>query len=86
MEMAALLSQFSVTGKATLILSSLRTFISHKILQEALHMDLYSASADERETMLCFLLFQETREFPRKIQYPVTDLLLSTHLAQSESA
>ncbi|KAJ0601780.1 hypothetical protein HanIR_Chr03g0132591 [Helianthus annuus] len=49
-------------------------------------MDLYSASVEDRETTLCFLLFHETNDPPRKMQKPVIDLRLSTHLAQSESA
>jgi len=34
----------------------------------------YSASVDDSETIDCFLLFQEIRESPKKIQNPVTDL------------
>ena len=34
----------------------------------------YSASVDDWETIDCFLLFQEIRESPKKIQNPVTDL------------
>lgn len=37
----------------------------------------YSASADKRETVDCFLDFQEINESPRKIQKPVMDLLES---------
>ena len=44
---------------------------------------LYSASAKERATLVCFLDFQETRESPRKTQNPVTDFLESWHEAQS---
>ena len=46
----------------------------------------YSASVDERDTTFCFLDFQQMREDPRMMQKPVTDLLVSGHLAQSESA
>jgi len=34
----------------------------------------YSASVDDWETIDCFLLFQEIRESPKKIQNSVTDL------------
>jgi len=34
----------------------------------------YSTSVEDWETIYCFLLFQEIRELPRKIQKPVTDL------------
>ena len=37
-------------------------------------MTRYSASVDDWETIDCFLLFQEIRESPKKIQNPVTDL------------
>ena len=47
---------------------------------------LYSASVEDLETVFCFLDFQQTREEPMRIQKPVTDLLVSGHLAQSESA
>ena len=34
----------------------------------------YSVSVEDWETIDCFLLFQEIRESPKKIQNPVTDL------------
>ena len=49
-------------------------------------MDLYSASADDLETVCCFLDFLEIRESPRKTQKLVNDLLVSGHEAQSASA
>ncbi|KAM7518901.1 hypothetical protein LguiB_017863 [Lonicera macranthoides] len=45
----------------------------------------YSASADERETVFCRFDLQEINDDPRKIQYPVVDLRVSGHPAQSES-
>jgi hypothetical protein len=48
-------------------------------------MDLYSDSAEERETVCCFLDFQEMRESPIKTQQPVMDLRVSKHPAQSAS-
>ena len=45
----------------------------------------YLASADDFKTFVYFLDFHELRESPRKIQYPVTDLLVILQPAQSES-
>jgi hypothetical protein len=45
----------------------------------------YSASADDLETLACFLDFHEMSEFPRNIQYPITDLLVAWQPPQSES-
>lgn len=46
---------------------------------------LYSASADEREMVSCFLALKETKESPKKIQNPVTDLRESSQVLQSTS-
>ena len=48
-------------------------------------MALYSTSTEDLETMDCFLNFHEIRESPKKTQYPVVDLLVSTQDAQSTS-
>ena len=53
--------------------------------QAVVAMALYSASAEDRETVACFLDFQEIRESPRKMQNPVTDLRESGQPAQSAS-
>jgi len=45
----------------------------------------YLASGEERETVVCFLDFQEIREVPRSMQRPVVDRLVIGHEAQSES-
>ena len=45
----------------------------------------YSASAEERDTMVCFLAFQETNEWPKKIQKPVTERRVSEQVPQSAS-
>jgi len=45
----------------------------------------YSVSAEEWETIDCFLLFQEIRKSPRKIQKPVTDLRSVGSLSWSAS-
>jgi hypothetical protein len=42
---------------------------------------LYSDSAEERETVDCFLDVQETRLSPKKMAYPDVDRLVSRQLA-----
>lgn len=42
-----------------------------------LAMDLYSTSAEDLDITCCFLDFQDTREEAKKIQNPVSDLLVS---------
>jgi hypothetical protein len=46
---------------------------------------LYSASEEDLDTVICFLAFHETRDDPKKKQYPVVDLLVSIQPAQSAS-
>ena len=45
----------------------------------------YSTSVEDWETIDCFLLFQEMRESPKKIQKPVTDLRSVGSLSWSAS-
>jgi len=45
----------------------------------------YSASADDRETVVCFLVFQDIGEPPSLIKYPVRDRREIGHAPQSES-
>ena len=56
------------------------------ISQTATAIDLYSDSAEDRETVCCFFDFHEIKDSPRKTQKPVTDLLVSGHEAQFASA
>ena len=46
----------------------------------------YSASAEDLDTVVCFLHFHEIRESPRNIHHPVVDRQESGHPAQSASA
>ena len=46
-------------------------------------MALYSASALDLATIVCFLLLQVIRFPPRKVQYQVVDFLSDGGLAQS---
>ena len=48
-------------------------------------IELYSASADERDTVGCFLVFQETGERPNIIKYMVRERRVKGQVAQSES-
>lgn len=45
----------------------------------------YSAFVEDFDTMGFFFAFHETRASPSLIQYPVTDMLESLHVAQFES-
>ena len=60
---------------------SLRKYKIHTISHVATAMALYSASAEDLETVNCFLDFQDTKESPMKMLYPVTDFLVSEHEA-----
>lgn len=45
----------------------------------------YSASDEERETVDCFLDFQEIGDLPKRRMYPVTERRVSIQEPQSES-
>lgn len=49
------------------------------------HIAQYFASIKLRETIICFLDFSDIRELPKNIQYSLIYLLVSGHVAQSES-
>lgn len=44
----------------------------------------YFASAEERETVGCFLVFQEIGKLPREMKYLVTDRRVMEQLTQLE--
>lgn len=48
-------------------------------------MDMYFASTYDLNIVGYILDFHDTRELPRNIQKPVTDLLMSKYFAQSKS-
>uniref|UniRef100_K7LMX4 Cationic amino acid transporter C-terminal domain-containing protein n=1 Tax=Glycine max TaxID=3847 RepID=K7LMX4_SOYBN len=48
-------------------------------------MDQYSTSAEERDTVCCFLVFHEIEEHPSRTNHPIRDLRVKRHLVQSES-
>lgn len=83
--MADSLSQKMVAGVEMVICKSLLNCVSHSTLLVVVARALYSASVDDREMIICFFVFHETKAFPRKTQKPVTDFCVSAHAAQSAS-
>ncbi len=59
--------------------------VNHDNSDVILLMLLYSASTEEQAIVVCFFIFQDINEAPRKIQYPVMDLLVSIQVAQLAS-
>lgn len=53
--------------------------------QQVVAMDLYSASAEERDTICCFLVFQAVGELPNMTKYPIKEHRVIGEVAQSES-
>ncbi|CAL8988629.1 unnamed protein product [Prunus brigantina] len=82
---AAWLSQYKRAGCKCVTCKSCKRYLSHTNSQVRDAMDLYSDSAEERDTIDCFLLFQDMGAPPRKMQNPVTDRLVVGQLAQSAS-
>ncbi|BAU03137.1 hypothetical protein VIGAN_UM017800, partial [Vigna angularis var. angularis] len=65
--------------------NSLSNCLSHTSSQVADAIALYSASALDLATTLCFLLFQDIRLPPIETQYPEVDLLSEGEPTQSAS-
>ena len=84
--MATQLSQYIMKGWAVGMWRSRSNECNQTISQTVESIALYSASADDLETTVCFLDFHEMRLSPRKIQNLDVDLLVSKQDAQSESA
>jgi hypothetical protein len=83
MWMAALLSQYNFTGCGCEIWRSANSCFNQVI---SLQVEaIYYASAEERDTVVCFFVFQDIGELPISIQYPVTERRVSLHRAQSAS-
>lgn len=82
---AALLSENSCTSIETETPNSVNKPVNHVISDTAAAMLLYSASAELRLMVCCFLDFYEIKEVPRFTTKPVTDLLVLGQDAQSES-
>lgn len=83
--MADWLSQSNVTGTIRWMCRSLNKEDSHTTSHVALAIDLYSASADDLDTVCCFFDFQEINESPKNTQKPEIDRRVSGQVAQSES-
>jgi len=45
----------------------------------------YSTFAEDLDTVLCFVVFQDISDPPMVTKYPIKDLLVSGHAPQSES-
>ena len=64
---------------------SFKVCLIHKSCAQQLPAATYSASVDERDTQLCFLEDQLTKEQPRNWHPPEVDFLSTLSPAQSES-
>ena len=69
------LSQLRVTGVRLLMPSSWSNLTIHVTSEAACAIALYSASEELLETVPCFFDFQLMGEDPKRIKYPITDLL-----------
>ena len=70
------LSQCSIGGRGRAIPRSRSKKDSHVSLAAVDAMEQYSASALDRDTIDCFLTFQEMQLLPRNVQNPVVDCQL----------
>jgi hypothetical protein len=71
--MAVRLPQYRSVGEDCDVSKSARSQQSHHISEVVSARSRYSASMLERAVKVCFLLCQEMRKSPRKIQKPVVD-------------
>ncbi|CAL9000681.1 unnamed protein product [Prunus brigantina] len=72
------MKKYAAIDKWNTQLKSLYQTISNRRIQvsskQVLAIARYSAFADDLEALACFLDFHEARAFPRKTQYPITDI------------
>ena len=85
MLIAALLSQYRRLACVWWKPSSPRSFLIHRISVTPFAIPMNSASALERATTFCFLLFQVTWLPPTRVKYPEVDFLSSRSPAQWSS-
>lgn len=85
MDNAAWLSLLMIVGGKSINPMSLSSDDSQLTSQHVNVMALYSASAVDLVTVVCFFVFQDTGDDPSKTQYPDVDFLLVAQLAQSLS-
>ena len=67
---AAWLSQYNNAGSDSETFKSWRMYLNQVNSKQVFVIARYSASADDLDTLVCFLDFQEIIEFPRKMQNP----------------
>lgn len=79
------MSQYNSAAFGCNIFKSFNNERSQDNSQHAPVIALYSASADDRETVFCLSVRQEISEDPKKTQYPVVDFLDIEQPPQSES-
>ena len=63
----------------------MKSLTNQVVSEDAEAIARYSASLELLESVDCFLDFQDTGDLPNNNTYPVTDLLVLGHAAQSES-
>ena len=85
MWMAALLSQYNFVDCGYGIRRFANSCFNQVISQQVDAIALYSASAEEQDTVVCFFVFQDIGELPRSMQYPMIERRVSLHRAQSAS-
>ena len=83
--MALVLSQKIVIGCLVSMLTSFKASFIHRICVQQSATAIYSASAVERDIDDCFLLSQDTRQYPIKNAFPLVLFRSSTLPAQSTS-
>lgn len=82
---SSLLSQYHLIGSFTATFSSFIIPSSHNNFVVTAAIFLYSASIKLLLTVYCFFDFQEIKEYPNFITYPVINLLVFGHATHSES-
>jgi len=82
---AAWLSQYSCIGWVGYIRMEAKNDLIHSKSLVTVAMALYSASAEERDIVVCFLVLQDIGDPPNEIKHPVRDFLVRGHAPQSGS-
>ena len=80
MWIATLLSQYNLVGCVyciCVILRSIRSCFNQVISQQVVAINLYSASTNECETIVCYMVFQEINDCPSNMHYRVINWLAS---------
>ena len=78
-------SRLTITIQESLMPRELNNPFNRFSSQVAAAIERYSTSAEERETVVCFLVFHEIGELPNITKYAVKDRLVRGQLAQSAS-